>query len=150
MIFAFMFYRVKTEALENCSSENELAVTLIINSNNINRFSRINDKEFIFDGIRYDIYSQKKTGNDLYILCTRDVKEQNLISLFTKSSDKSESSNTKKSSNSISFKNLIKVYLNPSYKNLFIALNSMQEFIWIDGKYKQPDLDLNSPPPQNT
>jgi hypothetical protein len=71
------------------------------------------------------------------------------LNSFTKSAGKLEGNGPKKVPNRVLSKNILKIYLNPEEENLFVTTSYELGFSPGTGKYKSPQLELISPPPQS-
>ena len=149
ILLAYILVEVKAKVGE-FSDNKEIHTVIIINSKNINLYSRINKTEFLYDGIMYDVHSQRISPAGLLIDCSRDLKEQQAITAFSKSTGKTGSSDLPRTSKRDIIKKTIKSYLITSGINQIYPEYSPQPGFDLINSYKQPLLKKFSPPPQLT
>ena len=112
IFFHFLKSDIKREIAEYIEHELSLdeITALSINHENINNIRWINDEEFIYKGYYYDLIEKEKNGERIILFCYKDKKETEVNNKMIGYLEKSNESNSKKSSKSINI--LINLYFN--------------------------------------
>jgi hypothetical protein len=86
---------IKEKILSGIPKENLvlLKIPLKVQSNDPSVFKKIHAKEFRYNGIMYDIVSQKQVGKTTWFYCVKDKKETNLVDHLMKIEQKNNSKN---------------------------------------------------------
>ncbi len=142
ILFLYQVEKCKEAAFE-AKYENEEEVVFVITQENQNLFHRRDKNEIEYNGMMYDIRSEIKTGNKIYIHAVHDYKEENLVKNFSTKNSKEEKSGPK-----LNTKNLLSFFILPSAEKDFSKSSLKRYFIGTTENYSQPFHEQFTPPPQ--
>lgn len=153
---AYFIYKVQQAKIRyeasnsiNEYQEDEL-VNIRITNGNLHLLNWQKEGEFIFNGHFYDIVSfYVENDSIIYYKCKLDEKETQLLADYKKVQNQSKKSSKKSNKNA---KRIVKQFnqFNDNQKNIFAFHYKLKPEYnnYIHKKYKNPLVDILSPPPQ--
>lgn len=123
-----------------------------IHKNDLNNNSAsilfMEEDEFLYCGMMYDIYKTEAIGDSIYYYCISDEKENILEKSFASYVHAKTSNNT--SSNAIHniLENITKIGLTPDTSALIFALNSIKFVVYFRQHLTNLKADTPTPPPK--
>lgn len=151
LLFAFLIIQREDEMHKSLiDTKNENLEVITIDLSDHPDFTRINEKEFFYNGSLYDVKYEEIKNNKITFHCKKDEKEIDLLNHFSKFQDDKKENNSK---------NPLSRFIQKTVQNLFFQnqyLSNLQlhtfEPYWLPNnvQYDQPDILLLTPPPQNS
>ena len=145
IVFACLLINCGEEVYENESGNQ---TTLLINSTNLDKLVRKNNKEIIYEGVLYDVKDEKIVGNNLVIHCMMDKEEQEVLDHFVTFRSENDKKNSNKPTEAYIYKNQLTLFFTDNFLKIEPQLNSNQIITYEQFYYLQPEIKLLPPPPQ--
>lgn len=109
----------------------------------------VEDNEFIYGGMMYDIYKTEIKADSIYYYCINDKNENILDKSFASYVNAKTNSNTNNNAIHNILENIVKIGLTPDTSDLLIA-NKSTEFIIYSGEHLlKQKTETPSPPPRH-
>ena len=145
IIFACLLINCDEQIYGNKSDNKS---TLVINSTNLDKLIRKNNREIIYEGVLYDIKDEKVVGKNLIIHCKMDKEEQEVLDRFVTFHSENDNKNNNKPVEAYIYKNQLILFFTDNFLKLVPQLNSDQIISCEHSYYLQPEIKLLTPPPQ--
>ncbi len=141
---------VKSEIFRNASLNELQAVTIA--KQNLNKIEWFEyKKEMQYNNERYDVVKIKENSNSITFYCINDKKEQELLVNLNNHINihSAENKPLKNQAAKNLEKNVVKVYFQSKQQFLFPVISESEKiFFQVQLIYRNPLLEINSPPPE--
>lgn len=112
-------------------------------------FRYINDKEFMYKGMLYDITKKESTGNNTIFYCINDEDEGHLLDELKKHMDRNtDQDNSSNEKSTVFSKNIIKDALPEKYNTIHISVSETLTSFEYTSHLTQQYIPVISPPPK--
>ena len=146
VIFKFQQHQARREIVKNIKSgipDRDLT-TITVTGENQHELVWENREEFRYNNMMYDVVHFEKIDKNITIYyCISDVKEQQLISAYTKKKHKNHRNGTVKS-----FKFLSKINLLPQKEETPLFEKERNNMFFYTERFSLRWLEVSSPPPK--